>query len=199
MRVAALALLAAMGLAACQTDADPAAGTPPAEAAPAATPATPPAAPAATPAQAKAAAALPVPGARPGQQVPHVYMALQPEGPGKPISVVFAIDAARDNTPSDDPAVRITPENGLCNPQDMAFYNFPPQYAARPVVSELDGEEGLTAADLPGYMAIAVTNEMLNLGLAAEPEETRPQNVCTRKLWEQLVAAENAPARAAGQ
>ncbi len=144
------------------------------------------------------AAAQPANGA-PAQPVPHIYMALQPEGTGKPISVIFAIDASRDNTPSDDPAIRITPDGGLCNPQEMRFYKFPERYAAKPVVSEIEQEEGLKVVDLPNFMAISVTNEMLNQGLVSKPEDTRPQNVCTRKLWEQLVLAENQPAAPAGQ
>lgn len=135
-------------------------------------------------------------GAAARQQIPHIYMALQPEGPGKPISVVFAIDASRDNTPSDDPAVRITPDGGFCNPQEMRFYSFPERYAARPVVSEIEQDEGLSVLDLPNLMAITVTNEMLREGLVSAAEETRPQNVCTRKLWERLVIAENRPAPA---
>ena len=126
-------------------------------------------------------------------------MALQNEGAGKPISVVFAIDAARNNTPSDDRAVRLTPDAGLCNPQEMTRFDFPPEYAARPIVSEIEQTEGLTVLDLPAFMAITVTNEMMSLGLAAEPEETRPLNVCTRKLWERLVLTENSGALTSGQ
>jgi hypothetical protein len=137
--------------------------------------------------------------AGPAQQVPHIYMALQEEGTGKPVSVVFAIDASRDNTPSDYPAIRITPDGGLCNPQEMRFYKFPERYAARPVVSEIEQDEGLKVIDLPNFMAISVTNEMMSQGLATAPEQTRPQNVCTRKLWERLILAENQPAAPAGQ
>jgi len=124
-------------------------------------------------------------------------MALQPGGPGLPISVVFAIDAARDGTPSDDPAVRLTPDDGLCNPQEMRHYAFPP--GAAPVVSETDQAEGLTAAGLPEVMAVAVTDQMLAEGLAQDREETRALNICTRKLWERLVEGEAETARAAGQ
>ena len=139
---------------------------------------------------------LPIPGKG---EVPHIYMALQDEGDGKPVSAVFAIDAARNNTPSDDRAVRLTPDAGLCNPQEMTRFDFPPEYAAKPMVSEIEQAEGLTVLDLPAYMAISVTNEMLSLGLAAEPEETRPLNVCTRKLWERLVLTENSGALTSGQ
>lgn len=129
----------------------------------------------------------------PPGQVPHIYMALQDAGAGRPISVVFAIDAARNGTPWDDPAIRLTPENGRCNPQEMTRYDFPPETAKSPVVGAAEQDEGLTPRDLPAFMAIAVTNEMLTRGLATEPEQTRPLNICTRKLWEQLVIVEASP------
>ncbi len=132
---------------------------------------------------APAAAALP-----PGPPVPHIYMALQSGGASQAVSAVFTIDAARDNTPSDDPAVRLTPEAGLCNPQEMRSYDFAAADAARPVVSEAEQAQGLTARDLPAFMAVSVTDRMLSLGLAREREETRALNVCTRKLWERLLA-----------
>ena len=122
--------------------------------------------------------------------VPHIYMALQPGGPGHPDSVVFAIDAARDRTPSDDPAIRLTPDGGRCNPQEMRRYDFPAG-TTTPVVSEAEAERGLTARDLPRFLAAAVTGRLIEAGLASEPEDTRPLNVCTRKLWERLVAAES--------
>jgi len=134
---------------------------------------------------------LPAPTSSPGRPVPHIYLALQPGGGGREVSAVFAIDAARDNTPSDDPAVRLTPENGLCNPQEMRSYTFPPEDAARPVVSEAEQAQGLTAGDLPAFMAISVTEKMLSLGLASDREQTRALNVCTRKLWERLMVAGN--------
>ncbi len=132
---------------------------------------------------APAAAALP-----PGPPVPHIYMALQSGGASQAVSAVFAIDAARDNTPSNDPAVRLTPEAGLCNPQEMRSYDFAAADAARPVVSEAEQAQGLTARDLPAFMAVSVTDRMLSLGLASEREQTRALNVCTRKLWERLLA-----------
>ena len=135
----------------------------------------------------------------PAPPVPHIYLSLQSGGASGAVSAVFAIDAARDHTPSDDPAVRLTPEAGLCNPQEMRNYNFPAEDAARPVVSETEQEEGLTARDLPAFMAVSVTDRMLSLGLASEREQTRPLNVCTRKLWERLVASGNQPGLVAGQ
>ena len=142
---------------------------------------------------------LPAPGSTPervpmpGNQrpVPHVYVSLQDQGEGRPISVIFAIDGARDATPSDDPAIRLTPDKGLCNPQSMTQYNFPEADADRPVVTEADRARGLTAANLPSVLAVVVTEKMIAQGLARTPEETRAQNVCTRKLWEQLVLTEN--------
>lgn len=137
--------------------------------------------------------------ASPAPPVPHIYMALQPGGTGHPTSVVFAIDAARDGTPSDDPAIRLTPDAGRCNPQEMRGYDFPPTDAARPVVGEAEAALGLTAQDVPRFLAAAVTGRMLEAGLASEPEETRGLNVCTRKLWERLVIARNREMLAAGQ
>jgi len=121
--------------------------------------------------------------------VPHIYLALQDEGPGKPVSAVFAIDAARNGTPSDDPAIRLTPDSGRCNPQEMTRYRFPAGIS--PTVGDAEAREGLTPRDLPAYMAVAVTNEMLTRQIATEPEQTRPLNICTRKLWEQLVVIQN--------
>ena len=142
-----------------------------------------------------ATAALPLPGALPTPvpvtPVPHIYMALQPDGEGKPISAIFAIDAARDNTPSDDPAIRLTPESGRCNPHEMRSYTFPAEAAAAPVASEADQLQGLTVAKLPAFMAVAVTDKMLATGLATDREQTRALNICTRKLWEELVLSEN--------
>ena len=161
----------------------------------AATPApSPPTAPQPAPAAAAAPEPQPDPAAAalpPAPPVPHIYLALQPGGAGGQVSAVFAIDAARDHTPSDDPAIRLTPENGLCNPQEMRRYDFSPQDAYRPVVSEAEQAQGLTARDLPAFMAVSVTEKMLSLGLASEREQTRALNVCTRKLWERLLLAGN--------
>ena len=121
---------------------------------------------------------------------PHVYMALQPDAPG-PLSLVFAIDAQRDNTPGDDPAIRLTPEDGKCNPQELRRYDFPPDAAARPVFGPDEAAAGITARDLPNFMAMAVTSEMLRQGLIEEVEESKPQNVCTRKLWERMILNES--------
>ncbi len=117
---------------------------------------------------------------------PHIYMAIQPDGSG-PISVVFAIDQSRDNTPRNDPAIRITPLDGKCNPQQMSSFNFNAAERARPTYGPEEAAGGITARDLPNFMAIAVTSEMMRTGLVVEPPESQPQNVCTRKLWERLI------------
>ena len=186
-----LAALAAAGLlAACETtpasDGDAGASAPEtAEETGAA-----PAAEEASTGTASGASALPQPGQPAAPAVPHIYLALQPGGTGHPVSAIFAIDAARDGNPSDDPAIRLTPDAGRCNPQEMRRFDFPPE-AATPVVSEAEQGRGLTAQDLPRFLAAAVTGRLIEAGLASEPEDTRPLNVCTRKLWERLVVARN--------
>jgi hypothetical protein len=124
---------------------------------------------------------------------PHVYMSLQPDRAGS-TSVVFAIDRSRDGTPSDEPAIRITPEEtdaqtGRCNPQQLRYYKFPPESAGRPVYGPDEASRGVDARTLPEFMATAVSAEMMERGLADDLEETRPQNVCTRKLFEQTIIA----------
>jgi hypothetical protein len=122
-------------------------------------------------------------------------MTVQPDR-GGPVSVVFAIDRSRDNTPSDEPAIRITPEqtdpdSGSCNPQQLRYFNFPPDSAAHPVYGPDEAARGIGPRDLPGFMATAVSQEMMARGIAADLEATRPQNVCTRKLFEQTIIAAN--------
>ncbi len=122
-------------------------------------------------------------------------MALQPETGGT-TSVVFAIDRSRDNTPSDEPAIRITPEatdadRGRCNPQQLRYYKFPTESALRPVYGPDEAARGVSAKDLPGFMATIVSSQMIEQGIAEDVEHTRPQNVCTRKLFEQTIVAAN--------
>lgn len=117
---------------------------------------------------------------------PHVYMQLQPER-GRPTSVVFAIDQSRNETPSDDPAIRITPEDGKCNPQELRHFTFSTQAAAGPVFGPEQVRQGLSARELPNFLAASVTQAMLGAKLIETPEQSRAQNVCTRKLWEQLI------------
>lgn len=125
---------------------------------------------------------------------PAVYMSLEAD-PGRPVSIVFAIDAAGDADPSDEPAMRLTPEGGRCNPQELS------RYGARggdgPVFGPEVARRGVDPRQLPEFMAVAVSRRMIDQGLAAAPEDTRPQNVCTRKLWERLAVAQTQAA--AGQ
>ncbi|MEM9044347.1 MAG: hypothetical protein AAGC81_06610 [Pseudomonadota bacterium] len=115
-------------------------------------------------------------------QAPRIYMAIQEDG-SRPLSIVFAIDEARDGDPSNDPAIRITPEDGTCNPQAMRSYGFPAPFNA-PVFSSDQVLQGVRADQLPAFMAIAVSEKIVGLGLKSSLQETRPQNICTRKLWE---------------
>lgn len=146
-------------------------------------------------AQDELAATLPLPGETPSPQaaenVSHVYMALQPDAGGGPLSVVFAIDRSRDNTPQDEPAVRLTPENGECNPQQLRRFAFPEEARAKPTFGPEEVRRGISARELPNFMAIAVTSEMMQQGLIIEPEESKPQNVCTRKLWELMIVRQS--------
>ena len=128
--------------------------------------------------------------AQEGADAPHIYMAVQAGGPVA-TSVIFAIDRNRDNTPSDDPAIRITPENGKCNPQEMQYFRFPAGAETRPIFGPQEAASGVSAEQLPNFMAMAVTSEMLRRGLVVQPDDSKPQNVCTRKLWEQLVINES--------
>lgn len=122
---------------------------------------------------------------------PHIYMALQPDK-GGPTSVVFAIDQSRDNTPGDDPAIRITPADGKCNPQQLRWHEFTAEQARRPAYGPDEAAQGITARDLPGYMASLVTSQMLDAGLIKDPEDSRPQNVCTQKLLQQMIIERSA-------
>jgi hypothetical protein len=81
----------------------------------------------------------------------------------------------------------------------MRSYDFAPEDAARPVVSETEQAQGLTAGDLPAFMAVSVTDKMLERGLASDREQTRALNICTRKLWERLLQDGNQPGLTAGQ
>ncbi|MGD1923129.1 MAG: hypothetical protein ACFB03_02920 [Paracoccaceae bacterium] len=147
-------------------------------------------------AQDELAATLPLPGERPSipiaANVPHVYMALQPDAASGPVSVVFTIDRSRDNSPEDDPALRITPEDGKCNPQELRRFSFLEASAQRPIFGPEEARRGITAKELPNFMAMMVTGEMLRTGLVVEPEASKPHNVCTRKLWERLIVNQSA-------
>ncbi len=193
----AAALLATL-LTACQTT-DQTTGEAPPDTPPDTAAQAQPAPPPALETTALPAPARPEQASPPARPVPHIYMALQSGGAGRVVSAVFAIDAARDNTPSDDPAMRITPADGRCNMQEMRSYNFPPEDAASPVVNETEQAQGLTAGRLPDFMAFIVTERMLERGMASDREDTRALNVCTRKLWERLLLTGNQPGLTAGQ
>lgn len=129
--------------------------------------------------------------AQAAEDVPRIYMALQPD-PSGPTSIIFAIDRGRDETPLNDPAIRLTPEQGQCNPQELRGYPFPLSAARRPVFGPQEALSGISARDLPSFMAMAVTSEMMRQGLVVEPQQSKPQNVCTRKLWERLIINQSA-------
>ena len=121
--------------------------------------------------------------ARAAASAPHIYMAIQQDG-SRPVSVVFAIDESKDGTPGDDPAIRLTPEDGDCNPQPLRSFNFPETYRKRPVFSGDQILLGVQPDQLPEFMAISVSTELVGLGLVEDREDTRAHNICTRKLWE---------------
>lgn len=124
------------------------------------------------------------------RNAPQIYMALQPD-PSGPTSVIFAIDADRNDEPRDDPAIRLTPEEGKCNPQELRSYDFPAE-VQRPVFGPDEAFAGVQARDLPAFMAMVVTSEMLRRKMIDDVEQSKPQNVCTRKLWERLIVNETA-------
>ena len=140
-----------------------------------------------------AADPLELPGAV--DDAPAIFLDLEAD-PGRPVSIVFAIDAA-DNGPADDQAIRLTPDGGLCNPQELARYGDRGETA--PAFGPDDAARGVDPRRLPEFMAVAVSRRMIEAGLAADPEATRPQNVCTRKLWERLVVGQSQAAASAGQ
>ncbi|MEM1385556.1 MAG: hypothetical protein AAF713_15315 [Pseudomonadota bacterium] len=115
-----------------------------------------------------------------------IFMALQPAA-GRPVSVIFAMDENRNGDPSDDAAVRLTPENGSCNPQLMRRFDFPAEAQAAPVFSIDDVRRGVSARTLPSFIATSVSQEMISKGLASGPDETRPQNLCSYELWRRQV------------
>lgn len=120
-------------------------------------------------------------------RAPHIYMALQRDG-SRPVSVIFAIDESRDGTPQDDAAIRLTPEDGDCNAQGLRRYNFPEELRGRPIFSGDDLLRGVDPEQLPAFLAISVTEEMLRQNLASDREKTRAHNICTRKMWEAQLA-----------
>lgn len=122
-----------------------------------------------------------------GTDVPQIWLALEPgHTPGAPVGLVFAADGAGDG-PGNDPAIRLTPAGGLCNPEELTSYPF----RGPPVFDRRAAARGVGPAELPEFMAVSVSRAMIDAGLAANPEATRPQNVCTAKLWQTLVVGQN--------
>ena len=128
--------------------------------------------------------------------VRNIYVAFEGRKTGT-VSVIFAVDQDRSGTPTDDRAIRISPENSECNPQELTRYDFPAGTA--PVFGVEQVEQGLTPAELPRFLAASVTGQMIARDLADDEDDTLPQNVCTRKLWELLAELEQQRAAAAGQ
>lgn len=124
-----------------------------------------------------------------------IYVAL--DASVAPTAVIFAIDQNRNGNPSDERAIRLSPENNECNPQELRSYAFPEGSA--PVFSVNEARRGVTPVELPRFLAASVTEAMVRSDLVEKREETLPQNVCTRKLWEVLVQAPQARSAAAGQ
>ncbi|MBY8975527.1 hypothetical protein KHP62_06905 [Rhodobacteraceae bacterium NNCM2] len=120
-------------------------------------------------------------------RAPMIYMAIQEDGT-RPLSIIFAIDESRDGTPQDDPAIRITPSDGSCNPQTMRSYSFPSPFGDAPVFGADQILQGVQASQLPAFMAIKASETIVAMGLAEKLEDTRPQNICTRKMWEAQLA-----------
>jgi hypothetical protein len=198
---ALIACLAALALAGCESGGEgesaPAsstesAGTPAQTQAPSSALPTP---------QTGGATPAPAPGAAPAprevneDEIRDIYVAL--DAGVTPTAVIFAIDQNRNGNPSDERAIRLSPENNQCNPQELTSYNFPA--GSRPVFSIEEARRGVTPVELPRFLAANVTAAMVQGGLAQTPEDTLPQNVCTRKLWEVLVQNQQARTAAAGQ
>ncbi len=120
-------------------------------------------------------------------QAPLIYMAIQENGT-RPLSIIFAIDESRDGTPQDDSAIRLTPDEGACNPQTMRSYSFPAPFGDAPVFGSDQVLQGVRADQLPAFMAIRVSETIKDMGLVEKIEDTRPQNICTRKMWEAQLA-----------
>jgi len=121
-------------------------------------------------------------------------LALQ-SAPGKPAAFI-APDRIRPVGFARDEGLLEYPEESFLGYRHIQEYFAFPEKFATPVFSETEQAEGVTATDLPGFLAATVTQAMLAEGFAATEEQTRPLNICTRKLWEQLVVIQNT---AAGQ
>ncbi len=136
-------------------------------------------------------AGLPVPpiggSLAPADNAPLIYMGLDPRSNGV-VAITFVMDRDRDGNPYNDPAVELRPAGGKCNLTDVEKHQLAPPFADRPIFGPDEVRKGVTPDQLPAFMAIAVSSEMIRQGLAQDPGETHPQNVCTRKYWERLMA-----------
>lgn len=133
-------------------------------------------------------AEAPLPGnLTPADSAPFVYMGVS-ERPDGVIAVTFVIDRDRDGSPYNDPGAELRPADGECNLTDLDAHGLTEADAEQPVFGPEEARGGVTPDVLPAFMAVAVTSAMLDRGLAESPGDTHPQNVCTRKYWERLVA-----------
>lgn len=112
--------------------------------------------------------------------VPVIFMALQ-DGGAASHSVVFALDSDRDGSAIGERAIRLTPEDGQCNPQELTRYDFG---GSDPVFGVEQANAGIRPAEIPRYLAFVASQALVDSGLAPSVEATAPQNICTRKWWE---------------
>jgi hypothetical protein len=112
--------------------------------------------------------------------VPVIYFDLE-DGGAAPHSAVFAIDDERDGSASDDAAIRLTPDGGECNPQELRRYDFG---GIAPVFGVEQAEAGIRPGEIPRYLAFVTSQEMVARGLVETVEQTEPMNICVRKLWQ---------------
>ncbi|MEM6489995.1 MAG: hypothetical protein AAF677_17290 [Pseudomonadota bacterium] len=140
----------------------------------------------AAPDPAEAAQQAPAAGPYATEDVPQIWMALEPGQSGAPASVLFAIDSGFDGSVADDQAVRITPEptgarSGNCSIQNLTSYEF---VSNGPVFSAAQANQGVKPEDIPRFLAFTASQAMVSAGMAGAADETAAQNICTRKFWE---------------
>ncbi|MEM6974270.1 MAG: hypothetical protein AAF577_15850 [Pseudomonadota bacterium] len=118
--------------------------------------------------------------------VPEIWLTLQKNAEGEPISLLFAIDSARDGTTANDEIIAITPisradGSGDCDIQERGGRAFP---ARQPIFSATQANQGVKPSDIPRYLAFATSRAMVSAGIAADTDATVAHNICTRKFWE---------------